>query len=183
MNWETVEDAGRAAIAWSLVADYAKHRYESARTFIADKLQGSRGIDVEVGGKVIGGVSRGQAKDEPTVTDDRAFIEFIVDNYPDAIRVESRWQSNYVKRLQKVETDEGIVFVDKTTGLPVPGVGMVRTNPYWKVTKDPEAKQQMYELLSGVTPTIEGFKALPEPEDKWTQDIKAGAIGGDQCVR
>ena len=180
MNWETVEDAGRAAIAWSLVADYAKHRYESARTFIADKLQGSRGIDVEVGGRVIGGVSRGQAKDEPTVTDDRAFIEFIVDNYPDAIRVESRWQANYVKRLQKVETDEGIVFVDKATGLPVPGVEMVRTHPYWKVTKDPEAKQQMYELLSRVTPTIEGFRALPEPESRWEQDTTAGAIGGKE---
>ena len=183
MTWDSVEDAGRDAVGWSLVSDYAKHRYESARTFIADKLQNSRGIDVEVGGKVIGGVSRGQAKDEPAVTDDRAFIEFIVDNYPDAVRVESRWQANYVKRLQKVETDDGIVFVDKATGLPVPGVEMVRTHPYWKVTKDPEAKQQMYELLGRVTPTIEGFKALPEPEDKWTQDIKAGAIGGDQCVR
>ncbi|QZT61279.1 hypothetical protein [Mycolicibacterium austroafricanum] len=175
-----MEDAGRDAVGWSLVADYAKHRYESARTFIAGEMQNSRGIDVEVGGRVIGGVSRGQAKDEPTVTDDRAFIEFIADNYPDAIRVESRWQSNYVKRLQKVETDDGIVFVDKATGLPVPGVEMVRTHPYWKVTKDPEAKQQMYELLAGVTPTIEGFRALPEPESRWEQDTTAGAIGGKE---
>jgi len=176
MTWDSVEDAGRDAVGWSLVSDYAKSRYESARTFIADKLQNSRGIDVEVGGRVIGGVSRGQAKDEPAVTDDRAFIEFIVDNYPDAIRVESRWQSNYVKRLQKVETDDGIVFVDKTTGLPVPGVEMVRTHPYWKVTKDPEAKQQMYELLGRVTPTIEGFRALPEPEDRFTQDRRAAGL-------
>ncbi|QRZ05922.1 hypothetical protein [Mycolicibacterium austroafricanum] len=180
MSWDSVEDAGRDAVGWSLVADYAKHRYESARTFIADKLQGSRGIDVEVGGRVIGGVSRPQAKDAPDVTDDAAFLAYVMDNHPDAIRVESRWQSNYVKRLQKVDTDDGIVFVDKQTGLPVPGVGMVRTNPYWKVTKDHEAKQEMYELLGRVTPTVEGFRALPEPESRWEQDTTAGAIGGTE---
>lgn len=178
MSWESVEDAGRDAVGWSMVADYAKHRYESARLFIANALGSGRGIDVEVGGRVVGSVSRGQAKDQPDVTDDIAFLAYVVDHHPEALRVDGNWKKLFLNRLVKVASDGPTQFVDKVTGEIVPGVELCRSTPYWRVTKDPEAREQMNALLSGVTPTLEGFKALPEPVSRWEQDETAGAIGG-----
>lgn len=181
MSWESVEDAGRDAVGWSMIADYAKRRYESARTFIADKLsaQNSRGIDVEAGGQIIGSVSCGAAKDVPDVTDDIAFLAYVMDNHPDALRVDGRWKEQFLKRLAKVNgkhitengTEERVSFWDKSTGEVVPGVELVRSRPYWRVSKDPDAKQRMNELLSGIEPS----KAIAA--NRWVEDTIAGAIG------
>lgn len=159
LQWDTVESAGRDAIGWSLVADFARHRYESARTYIANELSAvnSRGIDVEVDGAVVGSVTCGQATDKPDVVDDHTFIAYVIENHPDALRVDSTWKDRFVKRLRKVGDD----FIDTTTGEVVPGVAVVRTKPYWKVTKDADARERMNELLEHVQPSIAGFKALP----------------------
>jgi len=158
MTWDSVQDAGRDAVGWSLVADFAKGRYESARTFIANELsaQNSRGLDVEADGEIVGSVSCGQAKDGPDVTDDAAFLAYVVDNHPEALRVDSKWKDMFLRKLAAADG----VYVDKATGEIVPGVEKVRSRPYWKVTKTPEAKERMRMLLSGITPSLTGIKAI-----------------------
>lgn len=162
--WDSVQDAGRDAVGWSLVADFAKGRYESARTFIANELseQNSRGLDVEADGEIVGSVSRGQAKDGPDVTDDAAFLAYIIDNHPDALRVDGRWKEQFLRKLEEVPSNGPTPFVDKTTGEIVPGVEKVRSRPYWRVSKTPEAKERMRQLLSGIKPSLTGIKQLGE---------------------
>ena len=161
MTWDSVEDAGRDAVGWSMVADWAKQRYESARWFVANELgqQNSRGLDVEVDGRIVGSVSCGQAKDVPDVSDDIAFLAYVIDHYPEALRVDSKWKDQFLRKLVKVAGDP-VTFVDKGNGELVPGVELVRSRPSWRVTKDPEAKEQMNALLSKVQPSLAGLKAI-----------------------
>lgn len=179
------EAASRAAV-WSVIAAAAKARADEAKEELAAlevgdtiaatvpcRHPGNPVVIHELIGKAT--MTKGRAK--LVITDESAFLEWVKAQHPSEV-VESV-NPAFVDGLKARAKDIGLGVVIDSHGEVVPGVAIEEGAPYVTVRKEKNAEELVALLLSGGQVSLDGIeppKALPEPEDRYTQDRKASGL-------
>lgn len=177
MSWDKPSDAAAEAAVWSLIESEAKKRKDEARAWLTERMGPDLlAVKAVANGQDVGRASYVEGKPTLKVIDEAAFVEFVAENYPSEVETSTFVNTAFEKSLLDGAKVVGDVVVDGN-GLVISGVQQRVKAPYVSVSKSKDAREKVAALLAGGGLSLDGIRALPEPEDKWTQDIEAGAIG------
>lgn len=167
-----LHDAAFRAGLWTVIATRAKELADQAKAELG-ALEVGDTVAGKWDGKVLAKATRAKGRTKLVVTDEQSFFEWVAAKHPTEV-VESV-NPAFVKSLEQRAKDIGLGAVVSADGEVVPGVEIVEGDSYITIRKDPEAPFLVANLFSSGRLSLEGVQ--PEPVDKWSQDVEAGAIG------
>lgn len=143
-----IKGNARTAMASKLLADAARDEANAARTELAaqmadvitDRLRVKDDTGAEIGAIVLAG-----GKTTAKITDARAFIAWVAERYPSEVQQTVR--PHFADRLLHHATAVGDPVDER--GEAIPGVELLRGEPYLSVRPTAAAKRRMAELLAG----------------------------------
>jgi hypothetical protein len=142
-------------VVFQIVEQAAKARKDEAKAELAG-LEPGDGVSARLNGVVIGKATMAAGRQKLTVTDERAFVEWVRRNHPTEI-VESV-NPAYMKVLEAAAKNLGAVVDDQ--GEVVPGVEITCGEAFVSVRKDKDAPFVVAELLSTGRLSLDGIKAI-----------------------
>lgn len=179
------EAASRAAV-WGVIATAAKARADEAKAELAALEVGDTigarvtwrppGSNVTIA-QLVGKATKTKGRAKLVVTDDAALLAWVARNHPS--EVVRSVNPAYLKSVEARAKELGVGAVIDSQGDVIPGLELVEGEPYVTVRKEKDAEQVVADLLSGGQVTLDGIdspKALPEPQDRYTQDRKAAGL-------
>lgn len=140
-------------------------------------LPGERKAAV-VDGTVLGHVTMAKGRKTARVVNEAAVLAYVKAHHPTEIEYVALEQVRpaFLKTLLDDAVKKG-AFVD-ADGVVIDGlIEVVEGAPYPVSKLADDADLAIAGLLGRGALGVNGLRALPEPEDKWTQDVEAGAIG------
>lgn len=141
-------------------------------------LPGERKAAV-VDGTVLGHVTMAKGRKTARVANEAAVLAYVKANHPTEVEISEQVRPAFLKQLLDDAAKKG-AFID-SDGVVIDGlIEVVEGAPYPMSKLADDADIAIAGLLGRGALGVHGLRALPEPEDKWTQDVEAGAIGGDQ---
>lgn len=143
-----IQRAARELTAAKVLADVAKQRTAAAREQLTAHMRDTGTERVRVSGddgRDLGAVSLARGRLLARVCDEAAFMKWVADRYPTEVVTVVR--PAFVQRLMAEATTLQDP-VDRQTGEVIPGVELIRGEPYLTVRPTPEARERMQSLLS-----------------------------------
>lgn len=143
-----IQRAARTVTAAKLLSDVAKAEAETARAELAEHMRCTGTERVRVSGDAgenLGAVSLAQGRLSARVVDEAAFDAWAADRYPSerVMTVRPAFRERLLSTMAKLGDP-----VDPDTGEVVPGVELVRGEPYLTVRPTNEARERMSALLA-----------------------------------
>lgn len=139
-------DVAAQAVIWALIADAAKDHKDAARAWLTKHMGAdAAAVKAIANGTDVGRASWVEGKPKPVVTDERAFLAFVTEHYPDntITTVNPAFKQTLFSKATIVDG----TIID-SHGVPIPGVEYRASEPYVAVRKSAEARATVDALLS-----------------------------------
>lgn len=144
-----VQNAARIVTAVKVLSDAAKAEGAAAREELLAHMRSTGTERVRVSdehGENLGAVSLASGRLTPRITDESAFVAWVAQRHPGEVEevlvVSPGWRERLLAAMARLGDP-----VDPETGEVVPGVELVRGEPYLTVRPTDEARQRMRGLV------------------------------------
>jgi len=137
-------------------------------------LPGERKAAV-VDGTVLGHVTMAKGRKTARVANEAAVLAWVKAHHPTEVEVSEQVRPAFLKALLDDAAKKG-AFID-SDGVVIDGlIEVVEGDPYPISKLDDDADLAIAGLLGRGALGVNGLKALPEPEDRFTQDRRAAGV-------
>lgn len=161
------KDAALALAIVATIADAAKEHKDFLRARLAELFEdiGADSTKAELDGEKIAKVALVSPEPKATIVDERAFIEYVGENFPTEIvsKVRESFWAAYSKHLECSE--DGKAF-DPNTGEVVAGVEFRKASPYVSTRFEKQGREAILNALRNGSLALDltTSPALPEKE-------------------
>lgn len=171
---DQLRDAAFRAFVWQTIEARAKTLKDQARAELKAIPVGET-VAARHGDQLLAKAAMSKGKTKLVVTDEAKLLEWVTTNHPSEIV--HAVNPAYLKALEAKAKDLGIGAVIDNQGEVIPGVEIQVGEPTVSVRKerDVDALAVVGELMSQGQLGFD-MQALPEPEDRFTQDRKASGL-------
>lgn len=137
-------------------------------------LQGERKAAV-VGGQVLGHVTMAKGRKTARVVNEAALLAYVQSHHPTEVETVEQVRPAFLKQLLEDAAKKG-AFID-SDGVVIDGIiDVTEGSPYPMSKLADDADLVIAGLLQRGQLGVNGLKALPEPEDRYTTDRKAAGL-------
>lgn len=134
------------AVIWALICDVAKEHKDHLRAVLTSRMgSDAAAVKAIANGTNVGRATWVEGKPKPVVTDERAFLAFVTEHYPDntLTTVNPAFKQTLFSKATIVDG----TIID-SNGVQIPGVEYRASEPYVSVRKSAEARATVDALLS-----------------------------------